>query len=103
MYSPRGVAFGASYTDIHAQVPAYKGLIVAAMIGAAFSLLGIVMRNFRWIGYAAVGLVVMSFIAGYAYPEFVQQFTVSPNEIEMCIRDRNWDTRAFSASTVHRK
>lgn len=81
MYSPRGVAFGASYTDIHAQVPAYKGLIVAAMIGAAFSLLGIVMRNFRWIGYAAVGLVVMSFIAGYAYPEFVQQFTVSPNEI----------------------
>ncbi len=81
MYSPRGVAFGASYTDIHAQVPAYKGLIAAALIGVAFSLLGLIMRNFRWIGYAVLGLAVMSFLVGYAYPSFIQQFTVSPNEI----------------------
>ncbi len=81
MYSPRGAAFGASYTDIHAQVPAYKGLIAVALVGVAFSLLGLVIRNFRWIAYAVTGLVVMSFAVGYAYPAFIQQFTVSPNEI----------------------
>ncbi len=81
MYSPRGVAFGASYTDIYAQVPTYKGLIAVALAGVAFSLLGLIMHNFRWVGYAVVGLVVMSLAVGYAYPAFIQQFTVSPNEI----------------------
>jgi uncharacterized membrane protein (UPF0182 family) len=36
MYSPRGVAFGASYTDIHAQVPAYRLLMIVAVLGAAY-------------------------------------------------------------------
>ncbi|HOK63829.1 MAG TPA: UPF0182 family protein [Bacillota bacterium] len=81
MYSPRGAAFGASYTDIHAQVPAYKALMVVALAGVVFSLLGLFMRNFRWIGYAVLGLIVMSIAVGTAYPAFVQQFTVSPNEI----------------------
>ncbi|MBP8613350.1 MAG: UPF0182 family protein [Firmicutes bacterium] len=81
MYSPRGAAFGASYTDIHAQVPAYKALMVVAIAGVVFSLLGLVMRNFRWVGYAVIGIVVMSIALGSAYPAFVQQFTVSPNEI----------------------
>ncbi|HHT85095.1 MAG: UPF0182 family protein [Bacillota bacterium] len=81
MYSPRGAAFGASYTDIHAQVPAYKGLMAVALVGVGFSLMGLVIRNFRWIGYAVLGMVVMSFAVGYAYPAFIQQFTVSPNEI----------------------
>ena len=81
MYSPRGAAFGASYTDIHAQVPAYKALIVIALAGVFLSLLGLVMRNFRWVGYAVIGIVVMSIALGSAYPSFVQQFTVSPNEI----------------------
>lgn len=81
MYSPRGAAFGASYTDIHAQVPAYKGLMAAALVGVAFSLMGLTIRNFRWVGYAVAGLIIMSFGVGYAYPAFIQQFTVSPNEI----------------------
>ncbi len=81
MYSPRGAAFGASYTDIHAQTPAFKGLIIAAFVGVAFSLLGLMIRNFKWIAYAAAGLVVISFAVGHAYPAFIQQFTVSPNEI----------------------
>ncbi|HHW18141.1 MAG TPA: UPF0182 family protein [Firmicutes bacterium] len=81
MYSPRGVAFGASYTDIYAQVPAYRVLMIASIAGMAVSLLGLAMRNFRWIGVAVVGLVGLSIVVGYAYPAFMQQFTVSPNEL----------------------
>jgi uncharacterized membrane protein (UPF0182 family) len=81
MYSPRGAAFGASYADIHAQVPAYKALIAVALVGAGLSLTGLVIRNFRWIGYAVAGMALMSLAVGYAYPTFIQQFTVSPNEI----------------------
>jgi len=81
MYSPRGVAFGASYTDIHAQVPAYRTLIVASLVGTAISLLGLVMRNLRWVGFSVLGLIVLSVVVGYAYPAFMQQFTVSPNEL----------------------
>jgi len=81
MYSPRGVAFGASYTDIHAQVPAYKVLILASLVGVAASLFGLVMRNFRWIGFTVAGVVVLSIVVGYGYPTFMQQFTVSPNEL----------------------
>lgn len=81
MYSPRGVAFGASYADIHAQVPAYRILIFASLLGAAVSLFSLLVRSFRFIGYSAVGLIVASLVVGYAYPTFMQQFTVSPNEL----------------------
>ncbi len=81
MYSPRGAAFGASYTDIHAQVPAYRLLIGVALAGAVVSLLGIMVQNLRWVGFAVLGLTVLSVLAGYAYPAFMQQFTVSPNEL----------------------
>ncbi|HHY34013.1 MAG TPA: UPF0182 family protein [Firmicutes bacterium] len=81
MYSPRGVAFGASYTDIHAQVPAYRILMGYSIVAAGISLLSIALRSLRWTGYAAAVLVVLSIAVGWAYPAFMQQFTVSPNEI----------------------
>ena len=81
MYSPRGVAFGASYTDIHAQVPAFRALIAVSLAGAAFSLFGLIVRSFRYIAYSVAGLIVLSIVVGYAYPTFMQQFTVSPNEV----------------------
>ena len=34
VYSPRGVAYGASYTDIHVTLLFYKVLIVACLIAA---------------------------------------------------------------------
>lgn len=81
VYSPRGVAFGASYTDIHAQVPAFKVLMVVAAAGGVFCFLSVALRDFKWIVYSVVGLTVASFIVGYAYPSLIQQFTVSPNEL----------------------
>jgi len=81
MYSPRGVAYGASYVDIHAQVPAYRVLIFAAILGALLSLSSLFLRSLRFIGYSVVALVILSLGVGYAYPTFMQNFTVSPNEL----------------------
>lgn len=104
MYSPRGVAFGASYTDIHAQVPAFRFLAVAALLGAAFCIFSIVVRSFRWVGYAVAGLTVLSLVVGYAYPAFIQQFTVSPNELayELPFIQRNieFTREAFALSSI---
>lgn len=106
MYSPRGVAFGASYTDIHAQVPAFRMLIIAALIGAGLSLIGLVIRSFRYVGFSVAGLVVLSLAVGYAYPAFMQQFTVSPNELayELPFIENNikFTRQAFNLDTIDR-
>ena len=81
LYSPVGVVFGAGYADIHAHVPAYKFLtILAAVLG----LLLIVNGRLRRLNLVFVSIVVLmasSFLLGTIYPYFVQQFTVTPNEI----------------------
>jgi hypothetical protein len=106
MYSPRGVAFGASYTDVHAQVPAFRVLMVASLLGAALSLVGLVIRSFRSIAYSVVGLVVLSIVVGYAYPTFMQQFTVSPNELayELPFIQHNiqYTRQAFNLDVIRR-
>lgn len=81
LFSPRGAAFGASYTDIHAQLPALKILIVIAVISAALFLINIGLRGWVLPIVSISLLVATSFIAGGIYPAIVQQYRVSPNEI----------------------
>ncbi len=104
MYSPRGVAFGASYTDIHAQVPAFRLLMLVAVIGALVSLFGLFVRNVKWVGYSVAGLIVLSLAVGYAYPSFMQQFTVSPNELAYELpfieHNINFTRRAFNLDSI---
>lgn len=40
LFSDTGPLFGASYTDIHARLPAYRALAVVAVLGAAWVLVG---------------------------------------------------------------
>ncbi len=80
-YSPRGQVVGASYTDVHAQIPAYQVLIVVAI---ACGLALIVNIRFRGWRLPALGLgvwVAASVLVGGVYPSLVQQFRVAPNEI----------------------
>ncbi|MGE5561374.1 MAG: UPF0182 family protein, partial [Chloroflexota bacterium] len=81
MYSPRGVVWGPSYTDAHANILAYKTLTVIAIVSGLLVLLNLFYRSFRPF-LAGIGvLVVASLLLGTAYPAFVQQFTVEPNEL----------------------
>lgn len=81
-FSPRGKVTGASYTDVHAELPALKILVVIAVI-CALLFFGAVVRE-GWVlpGTALALMLVSSFAVGGAYPYVVQQVQVKPNEIE---------------------
>jgi uncharacterized membrane protein (UPF0182 family) len=81
--SPRGQVTGASYTDIHAQLPALEILIaIAVAVGIALVI------NIRFKGWRlpiiSIGVwIVASVLVGSVYPSIVQQFVVRPNEVSL--------------------
>jgi uncharacterized membrane protein (UPF0182 family) len=85
LYSPRGVAFGASYTDVTAQLPFYTGLSLLALAIALYLLWRTVFwqpksphRHWVNIGLGLFGCLV---VAGAIVPEAVQYLIVQPNEL----------------------
>jgi uncharacterized membrane protein (UPF0182 family) len=78
--SPRGVVEGASYTDVHAQLPALNFLTIVAVICAILFFANIRLRNWSLPIIAVVLLALSSVLLGAVYPAFVQQFRVKPNE-----------------------
>ncbi|KAB2954671.1 UPF0182 family protein [Heliorestis acidaminivorans] len=83
VYSPRGVAFGASYTDVHAQLPAFQILTVLAILTAIVLVFSLVLKRIRWALYSVGVLVLASLLVGQIYPNMVQRFRVEPNEFVM--------------------
>jgi len=80
--SPRGVIFGAGYTDVHADLPVLRLLAIVAVASALILLVNTHYKGWR-LPIVAVGLLaVMWLAAGQIYPALVQQYRVSPNEIE---------------------
>ncbi|MFN2389208.1 MAG: UPF0182 family protein [Actinomycetota bacterium] len=79
-FSPRGVVTGASYTDVHAQLPALKLLALISLISAALFIVNIRFRRLA-LPLAAVGIwVLTAFLAGGVWPWWVQRFSVEPQE-----------------------
>jgi uncharacterized membrane protein (UPF0182 family) len=80
--SKRGVVEGASYTDVHAQLPALNFLVIVALICAVLFFLNIRLRIWA-LPIIAVGLLaVVSVLLGTAYPAFIQRFHVAPQEYQ---------------------
>jgi uncharacterized membrane protein (UPF0182 family) len=81
MYSPRGVAFGASYTDINVSMPALWVMVGVAIVSGVILLINTLLRRaalsllaiFLWI---IVGIVGTGFIPG-----IIQRYVVEPNEL----------------------
>jgi uncharacterized membrane protein (UPF0182 family) len=94
-FSRRGVVQGASYTDVKAQLPALKLLIVISLFAFALFLYNILRRG--WVlPVIAVGLwAFVSVIVGAAYPAFIQQFRVNPTESQ---KERPYITRNIEAT-----
>ncbi|MEK7778363.1 MAG: UPF0182 family protein, partial [Chloroflexota bacterium] len=87
LFSETGAVVGATYTDIHARLPAQLFLTAVAVAAGVLLLVTLLPtlrgpRGARLI-MGAVGLWVGSLIlAGNLYPSFVQRFTVDPSELE---------------------
>lgn len=81
LYSTRGVVFGASYTDVHAHLPALNILGIIALICAALLLINIQIKGWLLPAAGISILAVASLVIGSLYPAIIQQYRVSPNEI----------------------
>jgi uncharacterized protein len=102
--SPRGVVEGASYTDVNAELPALKLLMIVAVICALLFFANIRVRVWA-LPIIAVGLLaIVSVLLGTAYPAFVQRFKVAPQEFQReqpYIKDNIDATRtAFGLDTI---
>ncbi len=83
LYSPRGVVFGASFTDVHAYLPVLKILFIAGLITSAMFLINIFWTNWKIpIGLCGLMLVIWV-VGGKVYPEIIQRLQVAPNEIRI--------------------
>ena len=81
LYSRRGPVTGATYTDVHAQIPAYWILIVTCFACAALFILNIRYRGWRLPLAGVVVIVLVSLLAGSLYPFIVQTYVVKPKEL----------------------
>lgn len=78
--SPRGQVVGASYTDVHAQLPAFRILIVISLITAVVLLANIRVRGWRLPIIALGAWLAAAILLGGVWPSLVQRFVVDPNE-----------------------
>jgi len=80
--SNRGVVTGASYTDIHAQLPALNLLMFIAVFCGLLFFVNIRLRGWA-IPVIAIGLLgVVSIVVGGLVPAAVQRFSVQPQQYQ---------------------
>ena len=76
-----GIVTGATYTDVHARMPALVGARRAPrVLSAALALWQAFTTGRLWPIAAAAGLYVVVSIGGSAYAAIIQRFVVAPNE-----------------------
>ena len=81
-YSERGQVTGLSYTDVAAQLPAYRLLVVIAAVCVVLFVLNIRYRNYL-LPVAGVGiLLIAAVVLSGIYPAVVQRLQVAPQELE---------------------
>ncbi|MFW9260814.1 UPF0182 family protein [Nostoc sp. CALU 546] len=87
VYSNRGVSYGASYTDVIAQLPAYTVLCIVAVAIAIY----LIWRTFFWkpksqyrrlVFYGLGVYLVLVVLADVVLPAVVQYLIVLPNELQ---------------------
>jgi uncharacterized protein len=81
VFSPRGVVFGASYTDVYATLPALTVLAVLAAVASVACVAQVARPGLRVIGAALAVLVVVWVVGLGVYPALLQTYRVKPNEL----------------------
>lgn len=83
VFSTSGSIFGATYTDLHARLPAHWILMGVVVVCVIVFIVSIWRRNYRWPLYALGGWVGLAIIIGLIYPAIMQRFHVQPNELAL--------------------
>ncbi len=79
-FSPRGKVTGASYTDVHAVLPAKTILLFISLLCAVLFIYNIRQRGWILPALAFGILVISALVIGGLYPTLIQYFSVRPNE-----------------------
>ncbi len=86
LFSTQGAVFGAGWTDLHVQLPAYWALIVTAIVCSVLFGISAIAHSQKLTILCATGsacvFVVVWLIGVVALPEFIQWSVVSSNEID---------------------
>ncbi len=80
LYSQSGVAYGASYSDVHAQIAAYWVLLVLSIVVAGVLFAMPALRRWKW-AFASLGVYFLALVASLFYPALVEQYIVKPSEL----------------------
>lgn len=81
LFSERGIVYGASYTDIHAQLPILKALVILSLVSAVLVMIS-AFRSKYTLALIGVGMLFgVGFLGNQLYPGIIQRFEVAPNEI----------------------
>ena len=82
LYSPRGVVFGAGYTDVHATLPVLWALAGISVLTAVIFFVRAGTTDIRTPLIGIGAMVAVGILGGSIYPEILQRFVVAPNEID---------------------
>ena len=81
LYSQRGAVFGATYTDVHATLPALKWLAVLTVLCGATALVHVFRRSARPV-LASLVVLAVGWIGGvWAFPTLMQRLRVAPDAL----------------------
>ena len=80
--SEDGYSFGASYADLTARKPALLILTIVAAAAAILMLVNTYVRQLRIVIGAVALWIVLGLVLGTAWPALIQQFSVTPNELD---------------------
>lgn len=82
VYSPRGVVFGASYTDVKISLKFYKVTAIAAAVAAVIVFISVLLSKVKPVVFSIAAIIII-IIGENATSAIVQHFIVQPNGIKM--------------------
>jgi uncharacterized protein len=81
VFSPRGIVFGAAYTDVYASLPVLGALAVFAILCAVACVTQIGRPGLRLVAGGLIALALVWVVGLGVYPALLQRFRVTPNEL----------------------